>query len=297
VPRLTPFRPMAEAAPAEDLREWDTIITPERGWFDLRLRQIWDYRDLILLLFRRDFIASYKQTILGPFWFFAQPLMTSLVFWVVFGRIGKIVTKGVPQFLFFMAGIILWNFFATCLTKTVLTFTGNTGLFGKVYFPRLIVPLSVVMTNLMIFAVQLLMFLGFFAVAWWYGVPVHPNWRLIILPILLLQIAMLALGVGCIVAALTVKYRDLAAMVQFGVQLWMFASCVVFPLEAIGRETRIWFILNPMVPIIESFRYAFIGYGVIELWQLALSFGITCVLFVVGLLLFNRVERTHLDSV
>lgn len=290
---------MPESSPsaAGDLSRWDLVITPERGWFDLRLRQLWDYRDLIVLFFKRDFVASYKQTILGPFWFFAQPLMTSLVFWVVFGRIGKIVTKGVPQFLFFMAGVILWNFFATCLTKTVLTFTSNTGLFGKVYFPRLIVPLSVVLTNLAIFAAQLLLFLGFFLVAWHFGVPVHPNWRLIILPILLLQIAMLALGVGCIVAALTVKYRDLVAMVQFGVQLWMFASCVVFPLEAIGADKRIWFILNPMVPIIESFRFAFIGYGVIEPWHLALSFAITTVLFVTGLLLFNRVERTHLDSV
>ena len=284
-------------AAAEDLSRWDLVITPERGWLDLRLRQIWEYRDLIVLFFKRDFVASYKQTILGPFWFFAQPLMTSLVFWVVFGRIGKIVTKGVPQFLFFMAGIILWNFFASSLTKTVTTFTGNSGLFGKVYFPRLTVPLSVVLTNLAIFGAQFLMFIGFFAVAWWFGVPVHPNWRLIVLPLLLIEIAMLAIGVGCIVAALTVKYRDLAAMVQFGVQLWMFASCVVFPLEAIPPDKRFWLILNPMVPIIESFRYAFIGYGVIEPWQLALSMGITAVLFVAGLLLFNRVERTHLDSV
>lgn len=288
---------MSDPATTEDLRQWDLVITPERGWLDLRLRQIWDYRDLILLFFRRDFVASYKQTILGPFWFFAQPLMTSLVFWVVFGKIGKIVTKGVPQFLFFMAGIILWNFFATSLTKTVTTFTGNSGLFGKVYFPRLVVPLSVVLTNLAIFAAQFLMFLGFFVVTWWLGVPVHPNWRLIILPFLLIEIAMLAVGVGCIVAALTVKYRDLVAMVQFGVQLWMFASCVVFPLAAIAPDQRIWLVLNPMVPIIETFRYAFIGYGVIEPWQLAMSMGMTLVLFVTGLLLFNRVERTHLDSV
>jgi lipopolysaccharide transport system permease protein len=290
---------MSEPVPetAEDLAGWDTVIIPERGWFDLRLRAIWEYRDLILLFFKRDFVASYKQTILGPFWFFAQPLMTSLVFWVVFGRIGKIVTKGVPQFLFFMAGIILWTFFSTSLIKTATTFTGNSGLFGKVYFPRLTVPLSVVLTNLATFAIQFLLFLGFFAVAWWCNVPVHPNWRLIVLPVLLIQMSMLAIGVGCIVAAMTVKYRDLAVIVQFGVQLWMYASCVVFPLEAIGEKTRIWFILNPMVPIIESFRYAFIGYGVIRTWMLAVSLAITTVLFFGGLLLFSRVERTHLDSV
>jgi lipopolysaccharide transport system permease protein len=284
--------PVATAEP-----EWDKVITPERGWLDLRLREVWEYRDLIYLFFRRDFVASYKQTILGPFWFFAQPIMTSLVFWVVFGRIGKIVTKGVPQFLFFMAGIILWNFFSGSLTKVATTFTGNAGLFGKVYFPRLTVPLSVVLSNLAVFAVQLVLFLVMFGVSWWFGVPVHPNWRLIVLPVLLLEMSMLAVGIGCLVAAVTVTYRDLAVVVQFGVQLWMYASCVVFPLAAIGYPARGWFILNPMVPIIESFRYAFIGYGVIRLWMLGLSFAITTVIFVVGLLLFSRVERTHLDTV
>ncbi|MDB6150286.1 MAG: ABC-type polysaccharide/polyol phosphate export system, permease component [Chthoniobacter sp.] len=290
---------MAEPAEltAEDLSEWSTVITPARGWFDLRLAQVWEYRDLIYLFFRRDFVASYKQTILGPFWFFAQPVMTTLVFWVIFGRIGKIVTKGVPQFLFFMAGIILWNFFSSCLIRTATTFTANSGLFGKVYFPRLTVPLSVVLTNLATFGFQFVMFLAFFAVAWWLGVPVHPNWRLIILPVLLLEMAALAIGVGCIVAALTVRYRDFAVIIQFGVQLWMYASCVVFPLALIEPKTRIWFILNPMVPIIESFRYAFIGYGVIQLWELVLSMGITLVLFFGGIVMFSRVERTHLDSI
>ncbi len=282
---------------AEDLSQWDTVIVPDRGWLDLRLREVWEYRDLIYLLFRRDLTATYKQTVLGPLWFIAQPLMTSLVFWVVFGRIGKIVTAGVPQFLFFMSGIILWNFFSTCLTKTVTTFSDNAAVFGKVYFPRLTVPLGVVMTNLLTFGVQFLLFLGFFGVAWYFGVPVHPNWRLIILPLLLIQIAMLAIGCGCLVAALTVRFRDLVAVVTFGVQLWMYASCIVFPLSAIGPQTRIFFILNPMVPIIEAFRYAFIGFGHIERWELALSMGITAVIFAAGVLLFVRVERTQADSV
>ncbi len=289
--------PEATTEPIEDLRQWDKVITPVRGWFDLRLGELWATRDLVKLFFRRDFITSYKQTILGPFWFFAQPLLTTLVFWVIFGRIGKIVTKGVPQFLFFMAGIILWNFFATTLIKTLTTFTSNTNLFGKVYFPRLTVPISVTLVNLATFGIQFCMFLGFFVVAWWLGVPVHPNWRLIILPLLLLEIAALALGVGCLVAALTVKYRDLVALVQVGVQLWMYASCVVFPLELIPPEKRIFFILNPMVPIIEAFRFAFLGSGVITVSQLLLSMAITAVVFVAGVLLFNRVERTHQDSI
>ena len=261
-----PLSTETAAASAEDLREWDTIITPVRGWFDLRLRTLWEHRDLIFLLFRRDFVTSYKQTVLGPFWFFAQPLMTTMVFWVVFGRIGKNVTKGVPQFLFFMAGIICWNFFSVCLTRAATTFTANSALFSKVHFPRLTVPFSVVLVQLATFGLQFLLFLGFFAVAWWFGVPVHPNWRMVVLPFLLLEMAALAVGVGCIVAALTVRYRDFAMIIQFGVQLWMYASCVVFPLAAVGAEKRFWFVLNPMVPIIESFRYAFIGYGVIQLW-------------------------------
>ncbi|MEA3210641.1 MAG: lipopolysaccharide transport system permease protein [Chthoniobacter sp.] len=289
---------MADPAPAaEDLSQWTAVVTPNRGWLDLRLRQIWAYRDLIVLFFKRDFVASYKQTILGPFWFFAQPLMTSVVFWVVFGRIGKIVTKGVPQFLFFMAGIILWNFFSSCLIKTSTTFTSNSSLFGKVYFPRLTVPLSVVLTNLATFGFQFVMFLGFFAVAWWFDVPVHPNARLLVLPFLLLEIAALAVGVGCIVAAATVRYRDLAVIIQFGVQLWMYASCVVYPLSAVGPAYRGFFVLNPMVPIIESFRYGFIGYGEIHFWELALSMGMTALLLVIGVVSFSRVERTHLDSI
>lgn len=285
------------APPADDPRQWDSVLTPERPWFDLRLRELWAYRDLIYLFFKRDFVTSYKQTILGPFWFFAQPVLTSVVFWVVFGRIGKIVTKGVPQFLFFMSGIILWQFFSQCLIRTATTLSANAGIFGKVYFPRLTVPLSVVITNGLTFLIQFALFLGMFGVAWYFGVPVHPNWRVIALPLLLVQMAALALGVGCIVAALTTRFRDLAFVVQFGVQLAMYASCVVFPLEAIGPGLRPYFILNPMVPIIEGFRYAFIGYGVIEFWHLALSAGTTAVIFFIGILMFRHVEKTFLDTI
>lgn len=284
-------------ATQENLSEWSAVITPDRPWFDLRLKEIWAYRDLIKLFFKRDFVTSYKQTILGPFWFFAQPVLTSVVFWVVFGRIGKIVTKGVPQFLFFMAGIILWQFFSQCLIKTATTLSANAAIFGKVYFPRLTVPLSVTLTQGLTFLIQFLIFIGFFAIAWWYEVPVHPNWRVIILPFLLVQMAALGLGLGCIVAAMTVRFRDFSYLVQYGTQLAMYASCVVFPLQTIGPETRIWFILNPMVPIIESFRYAFIGYGVIQFWHLALSAGISFAVLVIGIIMFRHVEKNFLDSI
>ncbi len=284
-------------APSDDLREWDLVITPERPWFDLRLRELWAYRDLIYLFFKRDFITSYKQTVLGPFWFFAQPVMTALVFWVVFGRIGKIVTKGVPQFLFFMAGIILWQFFSQCLIKTATTLSANAGIFGKVYFPRFTVPLSVTVTQGLTFLIQFTLFLLMFGVSWKLGVPVHPNWRVIILPLLLVQIAMLALGVGSIVAALTTRFRDLAFAIQFGVNLAMYASCVVFPLKNVPVPYRDWMVLNPMVPIIEGFRYAFIGYGVVETWHLWLSLGMTLVIFFIGIVMFRHVEKTAMDTV
>ena len=284
-------------APSDDLRDWDLVITPERPWFDLRLRELWAYRDLIYLFFKRDFVTSYKQTVLGPFWFFAQPVMTALVFWVVFGRIGKIVTKGVPQFLFFMAGVILWQFFSQCLIKTATTLSANAGIFGKVYFPRLTVPLSVTVTQGLTFLIQFSLFLFMFAVAWKLGVPVHPNWRVIVLPLLLVQIAMLALGVGSIVAALTTRFRDLAFAIQFGVNLAMYASCVVFPLQNVPLQYRGWMVLNPMVPIIEGFRLAFIGYGVVELWHILLSLGMTLVIFFVGIVMFRHVEKTAMDTV
>lgn len=289
--------PESPAPPAEDLREWDLVLTPERPWFDLRLHELWEYRDLIRLFFKRDLVTTYKQTILGPFWFVAQPVLMALVYWFFLGRVGKIITKGVPQFLFFMSGIILWQFFSQCLIRTATTLSANAGIFGKVYFPRLTVPLSVVMTNGLTFLIQFALFLFMFGVAWWLGVPVHPNWRVIVLPFLLLQMAALALGAGCIVAALTTRFRDLSFVVQFAVQLGMWVSCVVTPLEMIGKDKRIFFILNPLVPIIEGFRYAFIGYGVIEFWHLAVSAAVTAVIFVVGVVMFRHVENTFLDTI
>jgi lipopolysaccharide transport system permease protein len=283
--------------PAPGAEGWSKIIQPERPWFDLQLGELWRYRDLIYLFARRDLVSVYKQTLLGPLWFFAQPVFTAAVFWMVFGRIGGIITTGTPQLLFFMAGIILWNYFSNCLLRTATTLTANATLFGKVYFPRLAVPLSVVLSQLVSFAVQLALFVALFGLSWAFGVPVEPNWRMISLPLLLLNIVALALGVGCIVAALTTRYRDLEVAVGFGVQLWMYGSCVVYPLEAIPKDMRWYFLLNPMVPIIESFRFAFLGRGVVEVWHLALSMGVSMVCLVVGLMLFRHVEGTFLDTV
>lgn len=280
----------------EDLSQWSVVITPRRGWFDLRLKEVWQARDLIWLFVLREFTTSYKQTVLGPLWFFVQPFFTTVVFTLIFGKVGKITTPGTPQFLFFLSGITAWTFFAASLTRTSTTFTNNSGLFGKVYFPRLTVPISIVLTNLVTFGIQFAFFLLVFFISWYSGEPVNPNWRVLILPVLIFQMSALGFGMGCMVSSLTTRYRDLAVAVTFGAQLWMYVSCVVFPLSAIPEKWRLLFILNPMVPIIEAFRFAFLGVGIIELWQLAVSFAMSMLVLFLGLVMFTRAERTVMDT-
>jgi lipopolysaccharide transport system permease protein len=288
----------AKTTSNEDLTQWTEVLTPNRGWFDFRFGELWRYRDLVFRFFRRDFVASYKQTILGPLWFVIPPVLTTIIFTIVFGRIGRVSTNGQPDFLFFMLGVTAWNYFATCLNKAALTFTSNAGVFGKVYFPRLVVPLSMILTNLLTFAIQFGVFLVFFCFYWLHGAHnVHPNWRVIILPILLVQMAALGLGIGCIVCALTTRFRDLAYMITFGTQLWMYASCVVYPLSQISKELRWILILNPMVPIIEALRFSFLGGGLVEIWQLAISATVTAILLFIGLVMFHRAEKTFMDTV
>ena len=286
-----------QTAPEADDAQWTEIITPQLGWFDVRLGEIWQYRDLVWQFFRRDFVSSYRQTVLGPLWFVLPPLFTTLVMVIVFGRVAKVSTDGTPHILFFLLGVTAWNYFASCLTKTATTFTGNAGLFGKVYFPRLTVPVSVVLNNMATFGIQFAIFLAIFLYHWWSGAPVAPNWRMILVPVLLVQMGALGLGLGCMVSALTTRYRDFGMFVGFGVQLWMYVSCVVFPLSSVAPGARWLFILNPMVPIIESLRFAFLGKGVIEIWQLALSFGMSGAVLFLGLLMFHHVERTFTDTV
>jgi len=281
----------------ENSEQWTTIIQPRAEWFDINLSELWRYRDLIALFVRRDFVAFYKQTVLGPAWFLLQPLFSTIVFTVVFGKIAKISTDGLPQVLFYMSGIVAWSYFASCFTKTADTFVTNAHIFGKVYFPRLTVPISIVITNLLTFAIQFFLFLAFWLFFYLKGSNINPNLWLLSIPFLLVQMAALGLGVGITVSSLTTKYRDLSFAVTFGVQLWMYATPIVYPMSQIPVKWQWIYALNPMAVIVETFRHALLGAGSISLWHLAISFGMTSVLLVGGLLLFSRVEKTFMDTV
>jgi lipopolysaccharide transport system permease protein len=265
--------------------------------FDLKLGQLWRYRDLVLLFVRRDFVSLYKQTILGPLWYLIQPLLTTITFTVVFGNIAKLPTDGLPQFLFYMSGTVIWTYFATCLTKTSETFVHNAHLFGKVYFPRLAVPVSILISNLIAFAIQFVFFLAFMGYFALHGAPIRPTFYILLTPILVLMMAGLGLGFGLIVSALTTKYRDLRFLVQFGVQLLMYATPVVYSSSSIPARFRPLIQANPMTSVIEAFRYAFLGGGTVSLGGLAYSFAFMVVIVAVGAVIFNRVEATFMDTV
>jgi lipopolysaccharide transport system permease protein len=289
---------------------WTKTITPRRGLLDIPLRELWAYRDLVWLMAKRNITAQYKQTVLGPAWFIIQPLLTTLVFSFLFGRVAGLGTDNVPHFLFYMSGLVLFNFMGECVAKTAVVFTRNSQLFGKVYFPRLAMPLSQTLTSLAAFGVQLAVLLVGYAFyfakmkGWlWFAAPdplVHlvPSWRLALLPVLLVMLTMLGLGVGFIIAALTTRYKDMQLAVGFGVQLWMYASSVVFPLSKITNPDHVALLkLNPAVPIIEGFRFALLGRGTVEQMDLVIS-GATCAaIFVIGLIMFSRTEQTVMDTV
>lgn len=276
---------------------WTTIIKPKTGWFDINLKELIQYKDLISMFVKRDFKTMYKQTILGPLWIIINPLLTTLMFTVVFGNIANIPTDGVPQLVFYMLGTTVWTYFSTCLTKTSTTFTGNAAIFGKVYFPRLVTPISTVISGLINFSVQFIMFLGFMIYFKVIGAPIQHNLYILITPLLLLQLAALALGFGIIISSLTTKYRDLAVLVTFGVQLWMYATPVVYPASQISGNLKTLMMLNPVSPIVESFRYAFLGSGSIPWNYLGISVVTTLVVLFVGVVLFSRVEKTFMDTV
>jgi lipopolysaccharide transport system permease protein len=250
-----------------------------------------------MLFVWRDFVSVYKQTILGPLWYLLQPLLTTLTFTVIFGRIAALPTDNLPQFLFYMAGTLVWSYFAQCLTRTSETFIGNAVLFGKVYFPRLTVPLSILISNLITFAIQFVLFLGFMLYFMAAGSPVHPNMAALLLPVLLLMMAGLGLAGGIIVSALTTRYRDLRYLVTFGVQLFMYATPVVYPLSTVSGKFRLLILANPLTSIVETFRYGFLGAGVFDAGNLMYSFGFMVVSLVIGILLFNHVEATFMDTV
>jgi lipopolysaccharide transport system permease protein len=274
---------------------WDIVITPRREFLDLS--GLWRYRDLIVLLVKRDFVAFYKQTILGPLWYLLQPLFTTCVFTVVFSRIANIPTDGIPAPLFYMAGIVLWSYFANCMTKTSDTFAANAGVFGKVYFPRLVVPIAIVITNLISLCIQVVMLLAMFAYFSWQDTVTSLNPWLFAVPILVLQVAALGLGVGALLSSLTTKYRDLVFVVGFGTQLWMYATPIVYPLSQVPQQWH-WFVgLNPMTAVVEAFRYALFGTGTVHPEQLAVSAVMTFAVLAIGVVLFTRVERTSMDTV
>lgn len=276
---------------------WTTIIKPKTGWFDINLKELIQYKDLIVMFVKRDFKTLYKQTILGPLWIIINPLLTTIMFTVVFGNIANISTDGMPQIVFYMLGTTVWTYFSSCLTKTSVTFTENATIFGKVYFPRLVTPISTVISGLVNFGVQFLMFLGFMAYFMIKGSPIKPNLWILITPLLLVQLAILALGFGIIISSLTTKYRDLAVLVGFGVQLWMYATPIVYPASQINGTLRTLMMLNPVSPIVESFRYAFLGSGIIPWNYLGISIVTTLIVLFAGVVLFSKVEKTFMDTV
>lgn len=277
--------------------DWDLVVKPLNKWYDLRLKEIFRYKDLLLLFVRRDFVSVYKQTILGPIWFFIQPIITSITFTVIFGNLARISTDGIPPILFYMSGITLWNYFSDTLTKTSDTFTANANIFGKVYFPRMIVPLSVVLSNLIKFSVQLLLFLS----VWIYFLitkdDIHPNIYLLLVPFLILLMGFLGLACGIIISSMTTKYRDLKFLVGFGVQLLMYATPIVYPLSIVPEKYK-WIILaNPVTSIVETFKFAFLGIGDFNIWHLGYSLIFTIILFFIGLVVFHKVEKSFMDTV
>jgi lipopolysaccharide transport system permease protein len=281
-------------------QEWDLIIEPQNSLFELHLKDVWRYRDLLWLLVKRDFVSFYKQTILGPLWFFIQPLFTTIIFTFIFGNLAGLSTDGLPQPLFYMAGITAWNYFADCLTKTSTVFRDNANIFGKVYFPRLIMPLSIVVSNLVRFGVQMLLFfvmMAYYLVLNDRGADFHMNLYLLLFPVLVLMMALLGLGLGLIITAMTTKYRDLAFLITFGVQLMMYATTVIYPLSAAPAKYK-WLIeLNPMTGIIEAFRYGFLGQGEFTIKTFGYSVIFTLISLGIGVIIFNKTEKTFVDTV
>ena len=277
--------------------DWDLVIKGHTSLFDVKFHDLWNYRDLLLMFVKRDFVSFYKQTILGPFWFFIQPVLTTIVFTFVFGKLAGISTDGLPKFLFYLSGITAWNYFSDCLTKTSTVFKDNANIFGKVYFPRLIMPLSIVTSNLVRFGVQLILLLimmGYFALK---GAEFQVTYAIFFFPLLVILMALLGLGLGLIITAMTTKYRDLSFLVTFGVQLLMYATTVIYPLSAAPIGYKKYIELNPMTGIIEAFRFAFLGKGEFTIWSISYSAVFTLIVLFLGILIFNKTEKNFVDTI
>lgn len=277
--------------------EWDIVIKPKRNLFDINIKQVYDYRDLLFLFIKRDIITVYKQTILGPFWFFVQPILTMVIYVFVFGNIAKISTDSIPQPLFYLSGIVLWSYFAESFNQTSDTFTKNANLFGKVFFPRLIVPISHVVSALIKFLIQFSLFL---LVYFYYYVNtdiLQPSYLIALLPFLLLLMAGLGLGFGLIFSSLTTKYKDLKFLIQFGVQLLMYATPIIYPMSSIPSNYQFWIKLNPISHLIETFKTMFLGSGEFSVNGLIYSFVFTVVVLFIGVVVFNKTEQKFMDTV
>lgn len=278
-------------------KAWDLIIEPQQGLLDVNFKEIWDYRDLLFLFVKRDVVTVYKQTVLGPIWFFVQPIMTMLVYIVVFGNIAGIPTDGIPKPLFYLSGIIIWNYFSECFLKTSDTFTVNQDMFGKVYFPRLIMPLSKVVSGLIKFFIQFILFLVVYLYFLVDGVPVQLGFELLLVPYFIVLMALLGLGFGLIFTSMTTKYRDLKFLIQFGVQLLMYATPIIYPMSEIPEKIRYFISFNPLSHIVEGFKLAFLGQGSLTTSGLLYSSACTLIVLVVGILIFNKTEKTFVDTV
>jgi len=277
--------------------DWDLEIMPQDSVFNLHLQDVWEYRDLLWLLVRRDFVSFYKQTIFGPLWFFIQPIFTTIIFTFIFSRMAGISTNDAPAPLFYMVGTVAWNYFADNITKTSTVFKDNANIFGKVYFPRLIMPLSIIFSNLVKFGVQFVLFLIMMAYYLFTDANVHPNLYLLLFPVIILLMAILGLGLGLIVTALTTKYRDLVFLITFGIQLLMYASPVIYPLSQASKKYQTIIAANPLSGLIETFRYGFLGTGQFYLGAFIYSIISSLVIFLLGLVIFNRVEKNFVDTI
>lgn len=278
--------------------QWTTIIKPHTKLWEIDLRELWRYRDLWSMYVKRDIITQYKQTILGPLWFLIQPALTTIMYMIVFGGIAGISTDGLPQALFYLAGICMWQYFADCLNKTSQTFISNQAIFGKVYFPRLVAPLSTITAGLVKMGIQLLLFLAVYIYYLIVGVKIHPNWALALFPLLVIMLAGFSLGFGIIISSLTTKYRDLTILFTFIVQLWMYGTPVIYPLSTITNETlKFAMKLNPLTAVIETFKYGALGVGEFSWRLLTYSFVFMFVVLLIGILLFNKIQRSFMDTV
>lgn len=277
---------------------WDLIIRSKKNWLDLNIKEIFQYIDLIFLFVKRDFVTFYKQTILGPLWYIIQPLANTLVFTVIFGKVAKIPTDGISPFLFYLSGTVVWSYFSSSVALTADTFTKNADIFGKVYFPRIVIPISNVIVTLIQFGIQLSIFLFFLIYYNFQHDLTDLNFtRMLFLPLVLLQLIILSLGVGILLSALTSKYRDLTFALSFGLQLWMFATPIVYPLSIVPEKYKIILALNPATSIVELFRGAFLGVSSIETTHILISISVTVIIFVSGVLLFNKIEQNFMDTV